>query len=149
MARKQGKKYASAAHQIERRPYTLEEAVPLVQSQVRQIRRDCQLLRLGVDPKTPTRWCVAPSFANSLGNQKYSIASQATSKGSGRGWGRFRGQRTWSRKSAELTDFGVSHPDMMRCVRAWKVLGPRGSCPNKDRHRTVMSLRPKEVKAGG
>ena len=31
MARKQGKKYASAAQQIERRPYTLEEAVPLVQ----------------------------------------------------------------------------------------------------------------------
>ncbi|MGH7247679.1 MAG: 50S ribosomal protein L1, partial [Pseudomonadota bacterium] len=50
---KTGKKYQSAAAQVGQRPYTLEEAVPLVQK-VKFARFDETVelhMRLGVDPK--------------------------------------------------------------------------------------------------
>ena len=53
MARKPGKKYQSAAQQIEEQPYALELAVPLVQK-VKFAKFDETVevhMRLGVDPK--------------------------------------------------------------------------------------------------
>src|SRR5512137_870120 len=53
MAQSQGKKYQSAAQQVERRPYPLEDAVPLVQK-VKFAKFDETVevhMRLGVDPK--------------------------------------------------------------------------------------------------
>src|SRR5512136_254784 len=53
MAQSQGKKYRSAAQQVERRPYPLEEAVPLVQKvKFAKFDETVELhMRLGVDPK--------------------------------------------------------------------------------------------------
>ena len=53
MAHKRGKKYRSASRQVERRPYTLEEAVPLVQKvKFAKFDETVELhMRLGVDPK--------------------------------------------------------------------------------------------------
>src|SRR5919198_500175 len=53
MARKPGKQYQSAAKQVERRPYAVEEAVPLLQK-IKFAKFDETVeihLRLGVDPK--------------------------------------------------------------------------------------------------
>src|SRR6266849_787308 len=53
MARKPGKKYTAALKQIEKRPYALEEAVPLVQK-IKFTKFDETVevhMRLGVDPK--------------------------------------------------------------------------------------------------
>src|SRR6266403_1750947 len=53
MARKQGKKYTAALKQIEKRPYALDEAVPLVQK-IKFTKFDETVeihMRLGVDPK--------------------------------------------------------------------------------------------------
>ena len=53
MARKQGKKYLSAAQQVKPQPYPLEEAVPLVQKvKFAKFDETVELhMRLGVDPK--------------------------------------------------------------------------------------------------
>jgi len=53
MSRTSGKKYTAAAKQIEQKPYSVEEAVPLVQK-VKYAKFDETVelhLRLGVDPK--------------------------------------------------------------------------------------------------
>src|ERR671927_130346 len=53
MARKTGKKYEAASAQDEKRPYSLEEAVPLVQK-IKFTKFDETVevhMRLGVDPK--------------------------------------------------------------------------------------------------
>src|SRR3954447_13568612 len=53
MSHKPGKKYSAASSQIERKPYALEEAVPLVQK-VKFTKFDETVevhMRLGVDPK--------------------------------------------------------------------------------------------------
>src|SRR5260370_33080327 len=50
---KQGKKFLAASKQVERRPYNLNEAVPLVQK-IKYVKFDETVelhLRLGVDPK--------------------------------------------------------------------------------------------------
>ena len=53
MAQSQGKKYRAAAQQVERRPYALEDAVPLVQKvKFAKFDETVELhMRLGVDPK--------------------------------------------------------------------------------------------------
>ena len=53
MAKSSGKKFAAASKQVEPRPYTLEEAVPLVQKvKFAKFDETVELhLRLGVDPK--------------------------------------------------------------------------------------------------
>ena len=53
MSRTSGKKFTAAAKQVEERPYSLEEAVPLVQKvKFAKFDETVELhLRLGVDPK--------------------------------------------------------------------------------------------------
>jgi large subunit ribosomal protein L1 len=53
MARKPGKKYTAASQQIEKRPYSLEEALPLVQK-IKFSKFDETVevhMRLGIDPR--------------------------------------------------------------------------------------------------
>ena len=53
MSRKTGKKYSAAFDQVERKPYALEEAVPLVKKiKFAKFDETVELhMRLGVDPK--------------------------------------------------------------------------------------------------
>ena len=53
MSRKSGKKYTAAFNQVERKPYAIEQAVPLVQKvKFAKFDETVELhLRLGVDPK--------------------------------------------------------------------------------------------------
>ena len=53
MSHKAGKNYSAAAAQVEAKPYTLEEAVPLIQK-IKYAKFDETVevhMRLGVDPK--------------------------------------------------------------------------------------------------
>src|SRR5207253_8593416 len=53
MSRKTGKKYTAAFNQVERKPYSIDQAVPLVQKiKFAKFDETVELhLRLGVDPK--------------------------------------------------------------------------------------------------
>src|SRR6185437_14234801 len=53
MSRKPGKKYTAASQQVERKPYSIEQAVPLIQK-IKFTKFDETVeihMRLGVDPK--------------------------------------------------------------------------------------------------
>jgi len=59
---KSGKKFLAAAKQVEQRPYSLQEAVPLVQ-RIKFAKFDETVevhMRLGVDPKHADQQCAAP-----------------------------------------------------------------------------------------
>jgi len=61
--KKSGKNIEKSRKAVEPRPYTLQEAVPLLQK-VKFAKFDETVevtLRLGVDPKHATRWCAARS----------------------------------------------------------------------------------------
>jgi large subunit ribosomal protein L1 len=160
MARKQGKKYASAAQQIERRPYTLEEAVPLVQRlKFAKFDETVELhMRLGVDPKHADQMVRGTIvLPNGLGKSKkvLVIASGDKQKEAEEAGADFVGGEDMVAKIQQenWTDFDavVATPDMMRSVgRLGKVLGPRGLMPNpKTGTVTVDVARAvKEVKAG-
>ena len=66
--KKEGKNIAKAHSLVEKRPYTLQDAVPLLQK-VKFAKFDETVevtLRLGVDPNTPTRWCAGRWFCHTV-----------------------------------------------------------------------------------
>src|SRR6266851_1414838 len=140
MSQKQGKKYLSAAGQVEPRPYLLDEAVPLVQKiKFAKFDETVELhMRLGVDPKHADQMVRGTVvLPNGLGKSKtvLVIASgdklrEATEAGAD-----FVGGDDMVTKiqSENWTDFDavIATPDMMRSVgKLGKVLGPRGLMPN-------------------
>lgn len=160
MARKQGKKYSSAARQVEQKPYTLEEAVPLVQRiKFAKFDETVELhMRLGVDPKHADQMVRGTIvLPNGLGKSKkvLVIASGDKQKEAEEAGADFVGGEDMVVKiqHENWTDFDavIATPDMMRSVgRLGKVLGPRGLMPNpKTGTVTVdVSRAVKEVKAG-
>ena len=159
MARKQGKKYLSAAQQVKPQPYSLEEAVPLVQ-QVKFAKFDETVelhLRLGVDPKHADQMVRGTVvLPNGLGRSKrvLVIASGDKQREATEAGADFVGGEDAVQKiQGGWLDFDavIATPDMMRSVgKLGKVLGPRGLMPNPktgtvtdDTARAV-----KEVKAG-
>src|SRR5579862_1362450 len=160
MSRTSGKKYAAAAKQIERKPYTIEQAVPLVQK-VKFAKFDETVevhMRLGVDPKHADQMVRGTVvMPNGLGKSKkvLVIASgdklrEATEAGAD-----FVGGDDMVNKiqSENWTDFDavIATPDMMRGVgKLGKVLGPRGLMPNPKTGTvtTDVAQAVKEVKAG-
>jgi len=140
MARKSGKKYQSAAAQIEKRPYTLEDAIPLVQK-IKYTKFDETVevhMRLGVDPKHADQMVRGTVvLPNGLGKSKkvLVIASGDKLREAQEAGADFVGGEDMVQKiqSEGWTDFDavVATPDMMRSVgRLGKVLGPRGLMPN-------------------
>ena len=160
MSKSSGKKFAAAAKQVEERPYTLEEAVPLVQKvKFAKFDETVELhLRLGVDPKHADQMVRGTIvLPHGLGKTKkvLVIASgdklrEATEAGAD-----FVGGEEMVTKiqSEGWTDYDavVATPDMMRSVgRLGKVLGPRGLMPNPKTGTvtTDVANAVKEVKAG-
>jgi large subunit ribosomal protein L1 len=140
MNRTSGKKYAAAAAQVERKPYSIEQAVPLVQKvKFAKFDETVELhMRLGVDPKHADQMVRGTVvLPNGLGKSKKVLVIASGDK-----------QREASEAGADLvggddmvqkiqtenwTDFDavIATPDMMRQVgRLGKVLGPRGLMPN-------------------
>jgi large subunit ribosomal protein L1 len=160
MSHKTGKKYSAAFNQVERKPYALEEAVPLVKKiKFAKFDETVELhMRLGVDPKHADQMVRGTVvLPNGLGKSKtvLVIASgdklrEATEAGAD-----FVGGEDMVTKiqSENWTAFDavIATPDMMRSVgKLGKVLGPRGLMPNPKTGTvtTDVANAVKEVKAG-
>lgn len=140
MAIKPGKKYQSAASKIEARPYTLEDAVPLVQKiKFTKFDETVELhMRLGVDPKHADQMVRGTVvLPNGLGKSKrvLVIASGDKQREATEAGADFVGGEDMVNKiqSENWLDYDavIATPDMMRSVgKLGKVLGPRGLMPN-------------------
>jgi large subunit ribosomal protein L1 len=160
MSRTSGKKYTAASKQVERRPYPLDEAVPLVQKvKFAKFDETVELhVRLGVDPKHADQMVRGTIvLPNGLGKSKKVLVIASGDK-----------QREALEAGADIvggddmvakiqnenwTDFDavIATPDMMRGVgRLGKILGPRGLMPNPKTGTVTVDVAQavKEVKAG-
>src|SRR5271166_6226984 len=157
---KTGKKYSAAAQQIEARPYSIDEAVPLVQKiKFAKFDETVELhLRLGVDPKHADQMVRGTLvLPNGLGKSKtvLVIASGDKLREAQEAGADFVGGEEMVNKiqSENWTDFDavIATPDMMRSVgKLGKVLGPRGLMPNPKTGTvtTDVANAVREVKAG-
>src|ERR1700690_3703294 len=137
---KHGKKFEAASKQVEQHPYTLHDAVPLVQKvKFTKFDETVELhMRLGVDPKHADQMVRGTIvLPNGLGKSKkvLVIASgdkqrEATEAGADLVGGDDMVNKI---QSESWTDFDavIATPDMMRSVgKLGKILGPRGLMPN-------------------
>jgi large subunit ribosomal protein L1 len=157
---KQGKKFLAAAKHVEGRPYTLEEAVPLVQK-IKFAKFDESLevhMRLGVDPKHADQMVRGTVvLPNGLGKSKkvLVIAAGDKQKEAEQAGADFVGGEEMVNKimAENWTGFDavIATPDMMRSVgKLGKILGPRGLMPNPKTGTvtTEVAQAVNEVKAG-
>src|SRR6202007_1308008 len=160
MSHKAGKKYTAAFDQIERKPYQLEEAVPLVKKiKFAKFDETVELhMRLGVDPKHADQMVRGTVvLPNGLGKSKtvLVIASgdklrEATEAGADFVGGEDMVTKIQS-ENWTAYDAVIATPDMMRSVgKLGKVLGPRGLMPNPKTGTVTVDVAKavKEVKAG-
>ncbi|HRJ21805.1 MAG: 50S ribosomal protein L1 [Bryobacteraceae bacterium] len=160
MARKPGKKYTAASQQIEKRPYSLEEALPLVQK-IKFSKFDETVevhMRLGIDPRHADQMVRGTVvLPNGLGKTKkvLVIASGDKIREAEQAGADFVGGEELIAKivSESWLDYDavVATPDMMRSMaKLGKILGPRGLMPNPKTGTvtTDVTKAVQEVKAG-
>ena len=134
-----GKKFTAAAAQVEDRPYTFEEAMPLLQK-VKFAKFDETVevaMRLGVDPKHADQMVRGTVvLPHGLGKSKRVLVIAGADKqkeASDAGADFVGGDDVVDKILGGWMDFDavVATPDMMRGVgKLGKVLGPRGLMPN-------------------
>jgi large subunit ribosomal protein L1 len=134
-----GKKFAAAKKQVKPTPYTIEDAMPLVQK-VKFTRFDETVemaLRLGVDPKHADQMVRGTVvLPHGLGKTKRVLAiagGEKQKEAQDAGADVVGGEELVEKIQGGWMDFDavVATPDMMRAVgRLGKVLGPRGLMPN-------------------
>src|SRR5437016_3585872 len=157
---KHGKKFQAAAKQVEARPYSLNDAVPLVQK-IKYVKFDETVevhMRLGVDPKHADQMVRGTVvLPNGLGKSKtvLVIASGDKLREAQEAGADFVGgdEMVTKIQTENWTAFDavIATPDMMRSVgKLGKVLGPRGLMPNPKTGTvtTDVANAVKEVKAG-
>jgi large subunit ribosomal protein L1 len=130
-----GKKFTAAAAQIQERPYTIEEAISLIQK-VKYAKFDETVevaMRLGVDPKHADQMVRGTVvLPHGLGKSKKVLAIAGADKqkeAQDAGADYVGGDEVVEKILGGWVDFDavVATPDMMRAVgRLGKVLGPRG-----------------------
>jgi large subunit ribosomal protein L1 len=158
--RKPGKNITKARETVEKRPYALQEAVPLLQK-VKYAKFDETVevtMRLGVDPKHADQMVRGTVvLPHGLGKSKrvLVIASGEKVKEAEQAGADFVGGEDMVEKiqKENWTDFDavVATPDMMKSVgRLGKVLGPRGLMPNPKTGTVTFDIARavQEVKAG-
>src|ERR1700752_1489848 len=160
MSHATGKKYSAALKQVERRPYKLAQAVPLIKKiKFAGFDETVEIhMRLGVDPKHADQMVRGTVvMPNGLGKSKkvLVIASgdkqrEATEAGADIVGGEDMVNKI---QSESWTDFDavIATPDMMRSVgKLGKVLGPRGLMPNPKTGTVTVEVAKaiKEIKAG-
>ena len=156
---KHGKKFTAAEAQVENRPYTLEEGMPLIQK-VKYAKFDETVeltMRLGVDPKHADQMVRGTVvLPHGLGKSKRVLAIAGADKqkeASDAGADFVGGDELVEKILGGWIDFDavVATPDMMRAVgRLGKVLGPRGLMPNPKTGTVTPNVAQaiKEIKAG-
>ena len=160
MSQKITKNIAAARAQVEARPYTLEDAVPLLQK-VKFAKFDETVdltLRLGVDPRHADQMVRGTVvLPHGLGKSKrvaVITSGDRLKEAEAAGAEFVGGEEMVERIQKEgWTDFDalIATPDMMRSVgRLGKVLGPRGLMPNPKTGTvtTDVASAVKEIKAG-
>jgi large subunit ribosomal protein L1 len=160
MARKPGKKYAAAAAQVDAQPYTLENAITLVQK-IKFSKFDETVevhMRLGVDPKHADQMVRGTVvLPNGLGKNKKVLVIASGDKireAEAAGADFFGGEEMVTKILSENWldyDAVVATPDMMRSMaKLGKVLGPRGLMPNPKTGTVTndVTTAVNEVKAG-
>ncbi len=160
MASKPGKKYSAATAQVEKRPYTLEEAIPLVQK-IKFTKFDETVevhMRLGVDPKHADQMVRGTVvLPNGLGRNKrvLVIASGDKIREAEQAGAEFFGGEELVAKIQQENwldyDAVIATPDMMRSMsKLGKILGPRGLMPNPKTGTVTQDIAKavEEVKAG-
>ena len=156
---KHGKKFTAAEAQVENRPYTLEEAIPLIQKvKFAKFDETVELaLRLGVDPKHADQMVRGTVvLPHGLGKSKRVLAIAGADKqkeATDAGADFVGGDELVEKILGGWLDFDavVATPDMMRGVgRLGKVLGPRGLMPNPKTGTVTPNVAQaiKEIKAG-
>src|SRR5580700_11541861 len=137
--KKEGKNIAKAHSAIEKRPYILQDAVPLLQKvKFAKFDETVELtLRLGVDPKHADQMVRGTVvLPHGLGKTKRVLAIASGEKqkeAQEAGADIVGGEELVEKINGGWTDFDavVATPDMMRAVgKLGKVLGPRGLMPN-------------------
>src|ERR687892_2146987 len=156
---KHGKKFTAAAAQVQDRPYSLEEAIPLVQK-VKYAKFDETVemaLRLGVDPKHADQMVRGTVvLPHGLGKSKRVLVIASPDKqkeATDAGADAVGGEELVDKIAGGWLDFDavVATPDMMRVVgKLGKVLGPRGLMPNPKTGTVTpnVSQAVTEIKAG-
>jgi large subunit ribosomal protein L1 len=140
MANKAAKNITKARGAVEKRPYVLSEAVPLLQK-VRYAKFDETVevtLRLGVDPKHADQMVRGTVvLPHGLGKSKRVLViagGEKTKEAEAAGADIVGGEEMVEKIQKEnWTDFDalIATPDMMKAVgRLGKILGPRGLMPN-------------------
>ena len=158
--RKAGKNITKARSAVEKRPYTLQDAVPLLQN-VKFAKFDETVevtLRLGVDPKHADQMVRGTVvLPHGLGKSKrvLVIASGEKTKEAEAAGADFVGGEDMVEKITKenWTDFDalIATPDMMKSVgRLGKILGPKGLMPNPKTGTVTFDVGKavQEVKAG-
>jgi large subunit ribosomal protein L1 len=154
-----GKKFEAASAQVEERPYTLAEALPLVKKiKFAKFDETVELsIRLGVDPKHADQMVRGTVvLPHGLGKSKrvLVIAGADKQKEAQDAGADFTGSDDAVEKIlGGWLDFDavVATPDMMRGVgRLGKVLGPRGLMPNPKTGTVTTDIAKavREIKAG-
>jgi len=156
---KHGKKFTAAAAQVQDRPYSIEEAIPLIQK-VKYAKFDETVelaMRLGVDPKHADQMVRGTVvLPHGLGRSKRVLAIAGADKqkeATDAGADLVGGDEVVEKILGGWVDFDavVATPDMMRAVgRLGKVLGPRGLMPNPKTGTVTPNVAQaiKEIKAG-
>src|SRR5215204_2829838 len=136
---KHGKKFTAAAAQVQARPYSLEEAIPLIQK-VKYVKFDETVemaMRLGVDPKHADQMVRGTVvLPHGLGKSKKVLVIAGPDKqkeAEEAGADIVGGEEMVEKIQGGWMEFDavVATPDMMRAVgKLGKVLGPRGLMPN-------------------
>jgi large subunit ribosomal protein L1 len=156
---KAGKKFEAASKQIEARPYTLNEAVPLIQK-IKYVKFDETVelhMRLGVDPKHADQMVRGTVvLPNGLGKSKKVLVIASGEKqreAEAAGADMVGGEDMVTKIQGGWIDFDavIATPDMMRSVgKLGKVLGPRGLMPNPKTGTVTIDVTTavKEIKAG-
>jgi large subunit ribosomal protein L1 len=160
MSRKPGKHVAQARQAVEKRPYVLAEAVPLLQK-VKYAKFDETVevtLRLGVDPKHADQMVRGTVvLPHGLGKSKRVLAVVGADKvrEAEQAGADFVGSEDMVEKiqKENWLDFDaiVATPDMMRSLsRLGKILGPRGLMPNPKTGTVTLEIGKavQELKAG-
>jgi large subunit ribosomal protein L1 len=154
-----GKKFEAAKAQVADRPYSIEEAIPLVQK-VKYTKFDETVemaLRLGVDPKHADQMVRGTVvLPHGLGKTKRVLVIAGPDKqkdATDAGADVVAGEEIVDKISGGWVEFDavVATPDMMRAVgRLGKVLGPRGLMPNPKTGTVTTDIAKavKEIKAG-
>jgi len=156
---KHGKKYTAAAAQVQERPYSIEEAIPLIQK-VKYAKFDETVelsMRLGVDPKHADQMVRGTVvLPHGLGKSKRVLVIAGADKqkeAQDAGADFVGGDDIVEKIIGGWMDFDavVATPDMMRGVgKLGKVLGPRGLMPNPKTGTVTPNVAQaiKEIKAG-